>query len=377
MSALSALPIGLMLAFSAAGQDSRVAVELPPESRHEQERVADGRAQRLAVIYSIADLAVPPGRDARFGTSPESSDWERRLRAERLDALAGAARSYVRPKFLAGLDELRVHDGTTWLVTGTEEHHAWIRSFLELQRDADAPMLHMETVQVRGDAEDLERIGFEGPTAVLEDGARTSQAFAAARDPHNGFDVLSAPRLLVSQATPASMSLLNKVSYVKSFDVVYVHPGPSAIADPVIDVVEEGTVHRMIGVQIEPGLYALDIELVRTEIERPIPTKEVQVTVDSHAPLTISQPTVLTSKLSTTVLLRDGGGVWFRVPDGEREVLTIVRLDLVTPAEAGGATPLPPSPHPVDPTDEAENDEAGNDVRGVEVRAEDAPQEPR
>jgi hypothetical protein len=120
---------------------------------------------------------------------------------------------------------------------------------------------------------------------------------------------------------------------VKSYEVVYVHPGPQAIADPVIDVVREGTHCDLAGIEIEPGLYALDIEFERTEIERPIPTKEIQVTIDS-TPVTISQPTVLTSSLSSTVLLRDGAGVWFRVPDGERELLVLVQMELVPAPDA-------------------------------------------
>ena len=172
---------------------------------------------------------------------------------------------------------------------------------------------------------------------MVPDKAR-ADALSASFDA-TGFEVLSAPRLRIGSGSHAYMDVFNEVAYVKSYEVVYVHPGPQAIADPVIDVVREGTHCDLAGIEIEPGLYALDFEFERTEIQRPIPTKEIQVTIDAP-PVTISQPTVLTSSLSSTVLLRDGAGVWFRVPDGERELLLMVQYLRRAPEEGVGLGPL-------------------------------------
>lgn len=317
---------------TAATQDdsTRVPVAPSPESPAAQDVVADARTPRTLAIYDLADLKAPPGMDMRYEEeSPDGSRFRERIEADRVALLEKSIRNYVRPKFARGLDELQVHQQTVFVVTATAEQHAWIRRFLELQRAADAPFLMLESQHISGSAEQIEQLGFLGPTQILADASEAQRALAKLEDPQRELVRVSAPRMVISPGTPCEISLIDQVSYVKSYEVVYVHPGPVAIADPVIDVISEGIRSKFSGVQIEPGLYALDVEVERTEIERPIPTKEVQVAVEVTTPVTISQPTVLTSKLSSTVLLRDGAGVWFRVPDGDQELLIMVRMQLM------------------------------------------------
>ena len=387
--------LALCALLAAQDQPARTAIAPVPESPEAQERVAGIKDPRSVAIYEITDLAQPqmsrpdPGeseavrqfrdsyarRDREHLDDPhrdlESMSYSERVEIERLDAVVAAIREYVRPKFLNGIDELNVHGRTTMVVTGTAEHHAWIRNFLALQRDRSAPFLMLQSHQVRASAEAFERLGFEGPTAIIEDPAEAGRVVETLVGAKEVVEVLSAPQLMISQGSPAEVSVMNQVSYVKNYEVVYVHPGPTAIADPVIDIVQEGVFNRMIGMQIEPGLYALDIEVERSEIERPIPTKEIRVTVDVETPVTISQPTVLTSKLSSTVLLRDGGAVWFRVPDGEQELMVFVQMKLV-PIPPSDPLPAPKPedcPVPDDPTIGVEE----QPLRPGERRAQDVP----
>lgn len=334
MNQLTCLALGALCGLATAQDDLRTALEPAPESSAAQAAHGDAKAQRTLAIYDVADLADPfRGGELDDDDTYEPDSFRGKLAADRLKLLARGVREYIRPKFVQGMDELHVHGSTTWVVSGTAEQHAWIRQFLSLQRDDDAPYLQFVTQQVRGTSEQFERLGFHGPTELLSDAASAQVATSALTSGGESLEILSSPKLSITQGTPAELAVMEQVAYVKSYEVVYVHPGPVAIADPVIDVIHEGLRNKFAGLQIEPGLYALDIEVERTEIERPIPTKQVQVAIDATTPMTISQPTVLSAKLSSTVLLRDGAGVWFRIPDGEQEMLILVQMDLVTAAE--------------------------------------------
>lgn len=361
---------------AAATQDesTRVPVDPTPESAAAQDVVADAKAPRTLAIYDLTDLKAPPGMEMRSeDETPAGTRFRESIEADRVALLEKSIRNYVRPKLARGLDELQVHHQTIFVVTATDEQHAWIRRFLELQRAADAPFLMLESQQLSGSAEQFEQLGFQGPTQVLACAADAQQALAKLTNPQHRLERVSAPRMLISQGTPCEISLMDEVSYVKSYEVVYVHPGPVAIADPVIDVIREGIRSKFSGVQIEPGLYALDVEVERTEIERPIPTKEVQVAVEATTPVTISQPTVLTSKLSSTVLLRDGAGVWFRVPDGEQELLILVRMQLVSKPDPSNDAFFEAPDCPVDHTGEVDELEPPVELPPGERRAREVP----
>lgn len=327
----------LLSALSAAmpSQDApRTPIEPLLESPAAQQRVADAQAPRSIVIHDCSDLRRRPGiSSADIASERDQDDFETQLERKRLALLERSIREHVRPSFLPGIDRLEVHGGTTFVVTGTAEQHAWIRRFLELQREEDASFLSITTHRVRAAAERLEALGFEGPSQVIAD---ASDAHAAVRRLETAFTAeerIGSPRFLIGQGTPAYISTTKDISYVKSYDVVYVHPGPTAIADPVVDVIQEGEQYEIAGTQIEPGLWVLEVELERTEVERPIPTEEVELTIDGPA-VTIGKPSVQTSKLSTTVLLRDGGAVWFRAPDGDEELLVLVRMEVVPASTA-------------------------------------------
>jgi hypothetical protein len=322
-------------------------------------------------IYSVADLSTPPGLDPIDESSGEPVDKYRQVvEAKRLELLVRAIREYLRPKLLLGLDEVRELPGGTLVVTATAEQHEWIRRFLELQRRSEAPRLMFNTKQLRATKSELEALGLDGPTQMLPDEQHADQFIAKIESA--GIETLASPRFLIGAGTPAYMDLFNEVAYVKRYDVVYVHPGPEAIVDPVIDVIKEGTHCELAGIEIEPGLYALEIEFERTEIERPIPTKEVRVTINA-TPVTISQPVVLTSQLSSTVLLRDGAGVWFRIPDGEQELLVIVKLDLVdSPPESRGPRDMD-AECPVEDAERSSDEIVDEELPPGEQRAREVP----
>jgi len=312
--------------------NERVSIETPALERiaDSEEQTADPSAPRTLGFYDMTDLLAPPGEPAKeFLLDPERILEREEQETQRLELFAETIRKHLRPGLTRGLDVLQTQAGGMLLLTGTAEQHAWTRSFLDLQRAQELQLLHVDSRYLRGKGADFEAAGFAGPSEVWEDESLLPKALEQMASRTDKYELVTAPSLTVLPAQPAYISIMNQVAYVKSYEVVYVHPGPVAIADPVIDVIDEGFLFDLTGIQVEEGLYALELKFERTEIERPIPTKEIKVAIDTSSTVTISQPVVTSSKLSSTVLLRDGSSVWFRIPDGDSEMLITVHLSIL------------------------------------------------
>jgi len=326
---------GLMATTPLQTGNDRVSIEAPAQERiaDSEKQAADTSAPRTLAFYAMTDLLAPPGEPTKeFLLSAEKLREREEAEAARFALFTDTIREHVNPSLVQGLDEIQAVSGGTLVVTGTAQHHDWIRTFLDLQRDEPLQFLLINSSYLRGKGMHFKGAGFDGPSQVWESEGQLTNALATV-SATEGVELVTAPKLMVLPTQHAEMSILKQMAYVKSYEVVYVHPGPVAIADPVIDVIHEGFVFDLTAIQVEPGLYALNLNFERSEIERPIPTKEVKVAVDVDSTMTISQPVVTSSKLSSTVLLRSGANVWFRIPDGEQELLITVQMTVILPEQ--------------------------------------------
>jgi type II secretory pathway component GspD/PulD (secretin) len=119
-------------------------------------------------------------------------------------------------------------------------------------------------------------------------------------------EIVSSPRILVSNTGRANLTFLNQVAYVKDFDVEIAQA--ASIADPIVDIVEEGVI-----LDVRPIVSAdrrfITIELRPTIAQLVRPIEEVVTTLGSQNSVTIQLPELNLRKARTSIPMPDGATV--------------------------------------------------------------------
>ncbi|MCE9593516.1 MAG: hypothetical protein K8S98_04920 [Planctomycetes bacterium] len=119
-------------------------------------------------------------------------------------------------------------------------------------------------------------------------------------------ELVTSPRLLVFNTARANLAVLNQVAYVKDFDVEIAQG--SSIADPIVDVIQDGVV-----LDVRPVVSA-DRRFIMMELRPTVavlrrPIQEVATSLGSQNAVSIQLPEVDIQKVRTTVPMPDGGTV--------------------------------------------------------------------
>jgi hypothetical protein len=108
----------------------------------------------------------------------------------------------------------------------------------------------------------------------------------------SGLSVVAAPRLTLFEKQTGTISIVNQLSYVKSFEIR--SQGDTLVADPVIDTLSEGLVLALRVQQADAGSMKIDLDLTQSSVVRPIESQQVQI---FGAPMTIQTPVMYTQRL--------------------------------------------------------------------------------
>ena len=119
-------------------------------------------------------------------------------------------------------------------------------------------------------------------------------------------ELVTAPRVLVFNTARANIAVLNQVAYVKDFDVEIAQA--ASIADPIIDVVQDGVVLDVRPVVSADRRFVL-MELRPTVATLQRPIREQTTTLGSQNSVAIQLPEVDIQRVRTTVPMPDGGTV--------------------------------------------------------------------
>jgi type II secretory pathway component GspD/PulD (secretin) len=119
-------------------------------------------------------------------------------------------------------------------------------------------------------------------------------------------ELVTAPRLLVFNTARANIAVLNQVAYVQDFDVEIAQA--ASIADPIINVVQDGVVLDVRPVVSADRRFIL-MELRPTVATLVRPIREQATTLGSQNSVTIQLPEVDIQRVRTTVPMPDGGTV--------------------------------------------------------------------
>ncbi len=119
-------------------------------------------------------------------------------------------------------------------------------------------------------------------------------------------ELVTAPRLLVSNTGRANLRVLNQVAYVKDFDVQIAQA--ASIADPIVEIVQEGVVLDVRPVvSADRRFITLELRPTVATLKRPIRT--VTTSLGTQGSVTIQLPELEIQRVRTTVPMPDGGTV--------------------------------------------------------------------
>jgi type II secretory pathway component GspD/PulD (secretin)/tetratricopeptide (TPR) repeat protein len=120
-------------------------------------------------------------------------------------------------------------------------------------------------------------------------------------------ELVTAPRILVFNTARSNLAVMNQVAYVQDFDVEIAQA--ASIADPLIDVVEDGVILDVRPVvSADRRFVTLEVRPTVAELQRPIRTFTTSLGASGNS-VTIQLPEVEKSMIKTSIPMPDGGTV--------------------------------------------------------------------
>ncbi len=234
---------------------------------------------------------------------------------EQAEQLRFVVAAFMQPELTDSKETLQLLDDSLLLLQGTSRQHAWIRQFLDLQRQTSG-MVEVQVKLVSVPEGHMRTLGVKSSSALF---AGDDELEALTRG-LEGEDIewITAPRLVTRLRQRAQISLLKQVAYVQDYRVVVVEPGRVEVIDPVVESVQDGILLDIQNAPLEPGVFGIDLNLDLSTLERPIPTTTIQVGADRRE-FEIGQPRVTKINVSSKMLLRDGATALLISPDPTRD----------------------------------------------------------
>lgn len=278
---------------------------------------------------STADIELAEERLAQL----EDLETLRKQAAGALTALEEVVRQNMEPTLRDGVDELRPLGDNLLVLRGSDEQHAWLRGFLETQRTTDS--LVTMTAKVwsapHGLGQRLMSVP-EGETQqLLETRADVQDILSRATD--LGLETITSPKLMTYPRQRGTVSILNQIAYVSEWKLVRVAPDDALLADPVIDVIQEGLTLDARAVPLAPGFWSIDTEVKFANVERPIATHKVPLGDDGQQ-VEIALPVVRTVGMSSKFSIGSGGGALFLTHDrvDDRDIVVLLQVEEFDPS---------------------------------------------
>jgi hypothetical protein len=261
-------------------------------------------------------------------SGPEAGPAGKSLPSKKLVAtqnLADAARRYMQPAFEPDNEQLSAPSEGSLLATLRPDQQAWLTSFLEVQRRTTG-LVEISCEVFKGPRGVFREIGLTAPSTVLEDQARVA-AFRAQADEHK-VDRMTSPRIAAMNGAKASLSVLDQVAYIQDWKLRIVEPGPQEIAEPTINIVQDGYVASMCATAIDDRTYGLDLSFVSSKLERPMQTRKIRLSATNDKEVEIGVPVVAKISFDAGLVLADGASVVFTTasPKPDKDLAIVVTL---------------------------------------------------
>jgi len=314
------LALALAMAGGARGQTDSDRPE-PGSGSESPWRVYDFRD-----AFAIGRVDAPEAADGTADAASEEGAPRRN------HAMTEAIAEIVRERF-AGAQSVEVVSPHRLLVLGSPETYERIDEFFELQRRSRGAIFVIDSAFARADADVYEAALGREDTGILEN-AEAPDRLAFLRD--GSWDVLTSPRVNVRNAMHMSISIGDRIPYVRAWEEREVRlPEPRTYEVPVIETIEDGVVLGGRVIRVDERAMDVDLALRFTELTRPVPVERTP-----YGPIAV--PEIRRSEVEARMTLVPGATAYFSVreDDGKRLVL-FVQVRMLDLSEDGDlARPL-------------------------------------
>lgn len=266
-----------------------------------------------------------PSIDAQSSDAAlESFDHSRKWQEAK--ALAEIAQRYMQPAFAPEHEQLDAPSEGMLVANLALDQHAWLTRFLRLQK-VQTGATEIAVSVVEGPRGSFRDVGLKDPSTVFADpGALASIRQRLAHDER--FTILSSPRIATLNGQQGSISVLNQVAYIKDWKVTIVEPGPQEIADPTIDIVQDGFVFDMRATVLAENSYGLDLAFKVSKLERPMASRKMRISATNDKEVEIGVPIVTKIHFESNLILADGASAAFTTasPEHDKDIAIILTL---------------------------------------------------
>lgn len=312
---------------------------------------------RLAQLYDVGDLAVEV-----LATAQPNAALARGIGAAKNnqaitgpEPLARLMRAFVKPP-LAAKEEIRAASDRWIVAVARPAQHAWIARFLQAARGNTKDLVSIEcqcySVPEITFLRDIKTVLTPLPkdgevvfddfgaatsylTQVLAPGARTTD-FLQALQKNDQVTSVIAPILTVEPLNIVTVSVINQTAYVRDFEFEVAKD--TVIADPIVDVIQDGILLQTAVSRLENGLLGVSLDAHVAELRRPIETVETTLPGTDH-PVTIQLPSLQSTQVEAAVELAADHIVVMALPPltGKRMLFVVrvkpIKFDELEPAE--------------------------------------------
>jgi hypothetical protein len=316
--------------------EQRLALDLVTAALAQPDKNADavdsmGRLMIGALIDHVAKQAEPSEESLEqlgvFSTLLDSQLPDTLEPFQSAEELLGNVRQFMQPAFDPDVESLKVDkagDSRVLLAYLQPAQHQWLADFFEFQRQRDdwQVMLHAE-FWVGSENDNIQRVMRGNQALPLSDSSQIDDMRELIG--RSNFRQISAPSIMTLPGQAGKLSVQDTFSYISGWKVVTVHPGEIKIADPEIDEVKDGLQLRARAIQATVDLYGLEIDASLTEVV--FPKTNQKITVEGME-LEVTKPKLTEAKISTALLLPDGGGVLLHSKDFKpgKDLLLLIRF---------------------------------------------------
>lgn len=271
---------------------------------------------RTAKLYDVGDLVHEIGapqnaepNPPKFGIPGAEGHVDN---AVGIDAIAQLLRAFAKPKLRSNEEINSV--GERWIVAlGRAEQHAWIDRFLATARGDETEVVTIDcrcltvpeitylrqirpALLVRAENPNLDTTYL---TEVLAAGEGT-KLFLSELEKNKDVTLIAAQKLDVMPLHIAHMAKINQTAYVRDFEIEVAKD--AFIADPIVDVVQDGILMQAAVSPLENGRLGLSLDAIVTDLQKPIPTFKTTLAGTTHE-VTIQLPSLKSTQLEAAVEL--------------------------------------------------------------------------
>jgi hypothetical protein len=326
------------------GERRAVAQERVPIEAEVEARIvdpeADLRLYELAHLTGYDELAAAidavtsadPSRPHDVLGELERVAYLREQAETTTESLLSAVRDMLDPPYVDGVTVLAPLEQGLVAVVANPAQHAWLDVFLQGAAAFDGLVDIQARIYLlaRGELAGLDQARSGRVLSAAE--AETLLAKLAQVDSEK----VQAPRVVVHPFQEATLTVVDEVPYIKDYELKVIPDQQVEVADPVIDVARSGIAMRLRGVPLTSGELSIDAHLDYSVLSEPIQSVETTLGAGGHE-VTIQLPEITKIRVEGRFRVFSGQTLMMASvdPEGDREVLVLVRAERVRTIRAG------------------------------------------